>query len=405
MSDEAAVAESRPLTLASALDDIRVLVRRRYWWSGFRSAVDTDQFDVLLPRWQAEIATVRRIGPNQAVPSPLQVEHLVDPSHIETLIVPRSPGASGVEYLIPVVAAWGILGYAQHGYGEYLDSLTAEQQLDQDTARGFFSWWSGETLGPSMYSFAVAGLLGLIVVLLFARSFRVRGLDSLQRNVQRHAAEVAVLASDLLLRSPAAIEDTAAANTSAAHELREAAEALTSVVNDLRVKTSDVQKNAAAVDAANEALASLATACDSLAAQATSLEMITGQLAPVLSGWEDQVRPVSAAISRLSDQVQSLHDSATTLQTATSIAAGTVPAVKEVLDGVEGVSNQIVSAQPFLTASASSLEAATTSIGTTGTDMANAVVELKNLVAEISQIATMLDSLEPIPDLTGFRGE
>lgn len=197
-----------------------------------------------------------------------QLTRLADPGYLPALLTLPRAGQGGYHYLLPVIAAWGFLGWAEWQYAREPRDLS------------LFGWWAQQgVLGPATYSGGVAVLLLILLVGQAITNRRVRLITETADRIAEESAVIAVAAAEAL-RPPA--------RRRAANPIR----ALDATVGRLATVVEKLPELATPINQQSDALREYA---DAIAEMRTLLSEITPALGLLSSGTSE----TAAAATRI----------------------------------------------------------------------------------------------------------
>jgi hypothetical protein len=312
----------------------------------------------LIRIWRDETDAVRR-GIRPADGSfPHGLSRLADPAYLVSLIEVRRPAGRGLGFLAPVIIAWVLLAIVEYRY------------QGTNLTESLFAWWARDRFfgGPHLFSGVVAVSVLLVLIKQLADAKQLKSADAIE--VEFRDLSIQLAAGVLALDHQAG--PASAPLHLAADRLGAAASELSAAVGALSSHKEQLAQHIVASQNLEHAANLLGSVSADLGKHVQSLEVAVGSLAPVLSGWEQIVEPITRTADGFATSARGIHSSVGALEEALQDAAAQLKGVSitsqnaqqtaqwtaEAAPALEKASNDLTCAVEQLVRSQASLEKA-----------------------------------------------
>lgn len=206
------------------------------------------------------------------------LERAEDPRFVADLVTYPDADQSRIVYFLPVLAAWGLLGAAEHLY-----------EQSEPTTESFFTWWTQQALGPSKFSFALAVIVMALIVAEGLRTLGARRRRTKQAAYEAQCVAFSQSVTQALSHWQASKPDTTVDLVRANAALSASATGLSRIADTLSsgAPNSDA---VAAVHVLAEALHSLDLQLTSLAEHSSAMAAAAQEVPEKIGGWTDDLR-------------------------------------------------------------------------------------------------------------------
>lgn len=296
-----------------------------------------------------------------AIDAPGRLRPLLDLGTIPSLAAVRHWQGQGVGFFLPIIIAWFVLGIAEVQY-----------QL-VDTEQSFFTWWSGQALGPATYSFAIAILLFGIVAFRFFRDRVANKADQAEEALLKLAAMICVQAARVM--------DDANPLGAVARGLTSAADRLGSVGSSLSALPRDTQDYLQAAQTAGVAVAKLDEVTTRLAGQVELLASSIDSTSGVVAAWDERLAPVRETLDTLTRLSAQSQDRSTELSEQLGILVSVLPSAVDVANTSGQAAQEVSRALPELVSVTNTLASAVTALRASQTTAQELITTAQLVVA------------------------
>lgn len=337
---------SRTNAVLSTLGEIEEFIRIQPLW--------------VIPDREAVLSAIE-MWKKDAVESPNRLRSLLDLETLLSLAAVRHRQGQGLLFFLPIIAAWLVLGLAEMWY--------------QDSAKGesFFVWWSGQTLGPAVYSFVIAIMLLGVVGLRVHRDWEAGRADEAEVSLSRFAA--------VLSAQTARLMDDGAPLDGAASALTMAADRLSAVGGSLSSMPANVRECLAAAAAASAAVARLEEVTSQLADQVESLTSSVGSASDVVGAWDEDLAPIREMLGTLTELSANSQRRSAELTEQLGSLAGVLPGAVDIATISSQAAKETSRALPGLTSATTDLASAMSALSSSQTRAQELILSAQRVVA------------------------